>query len=574
MKHLITLVLCAILQLTAYAQSDNNTVTIRIFSTQLTSGLTLTPIGTNNQIHPCPTCAPEAISVPITVYLIQGKLTTTSSKAPIEKIALSGTFRVHTEDTNQNATAAGQWTILSTPSTIRVLVTTSIERYVAAALNGESAPDEPLESLKAMAVAARTYALMNLHRHAPEEFDLCDSTHCQALRFQPPRASIEQAVRETAGETLWYSAHHASTYMTQHCGGLAENATSVWPELHAPYLETHPDPYCLRRAPSDWHADIDISQALKIFHEQHWNTPPRIDSAQVVKQTSTGRAAMIELTGEDKKMLISASSLRFAINRTLGWNQLRSDWYNITLKNNVLHFDGKGYGHGVGLCQTGAWQMATEGHSYREILNFYFKGTQARITPQDNGWKTIQANGWTLLTTSTSNDLLTTGNATWAKAQSLFSPKSPTHPTVQALPTTELFRQTTNQPGWMLASTRGNIIYIQPINILKKNGNIAETLFHEFLHTLIEQEAKPQTQLWLREGLAETLAGNSHTQATQLSPAMIEAALTHPDSAAASQQAHTASGKLVQTLIQQYGLPTVRSWLHSGIPPMQLQQLH
>jgi len=574
MKHLIALALCAIFQLPAQAQPDSSTITIRIFSTLPANTVTLTPIGNGNQMRLCPICTQEAISTPLTIKLANGKLATSSSKTSSEKITLSGAFRIHADGYSQDEVTAGQWTILGTPSTMRALITIPIERYVAAALNGESALDEPLESLKAMAIVARTYALVNRHRHAAEGFDLCDSTHCQALRFQAPRALIEQAVRETAGETLWYGAHRASIYITQHCGGIAEKATNVWPELHAPYLESHPDPYCLRRSPATWHADIDMSQAIKIFREQHWNPPSHIDSARIIKRTSTGRAALIEIAGQDKKTLISASSLRFAINRALGWNQLRSDWFDISLKNGSLHFDGKGYGHGVGLCQTGAWQMATEGHTYSEILNFYYKGTQPRITPEDSGWKTFQANGWTLLTTSSPDDLLKTGDAMWAKAQSLFPPKSVIHPTVQALPTTELFRQMTNQPGWILASTRGSNIFLQPLNILKKNGSTADTLLHEFLHALIEQEATPQTPLWLREGLVEALAENPHTQTTQPSLAAIETALAHPTNAEASQQAHTASGRIVQTLINQHGLPTVRSWLHTGIPPKQLQQLH
>ncbi len=79
---------------------------------------------------------------------------------------------------------------------------------------------------------------------------------------------------------------------------------------------------------------------------------------------------------------------------------MRSDWYTATVSGAALEIQGKGYGHGVGLCQAGAYEMATEGHSEREILSFYFPGTVAGITRHrtTDGRRSPGA-GWTLLTT-------------------------------------------------------------------------------------------------------------------------------------------------------------------------------
>ena len=84
--------------------------------------------------------------------------------------------------------------------------------------------------------------------------------------------------------------------------------------------------------------------------------------------------------------MIAASALRFAVGRALGWNRLRSDAYEVGLRNGNLVFDGHGHGHGVGLCQSGATEMASEGRDARAILSFYFPGTVLRITPRDEGW--------------------------------------------------------------------------------------------------------------------------------------------------------------------------------------------
>ena len=124
----------------------------------------------------------------------------------------------------------------------------------------------------------------------------------------------------------------------------------------------------------------------------------------------------------------------------------------------ALEIKGKGYGHGVGLCQAGAYEMAAEGHSETEILSFYFPGTVTGITPADHGWQNVAGAGWTLLTTDPGQWPAGRRQCRLGQRRSRCSVRLPVPqgPTVQELPSTELFRQTTGEPGWMLASTRGS----------------------------------------------------------------------------------------------------------------------
>ena len=124
-----------------------------------------------------------------------------------------------------------------------------------------------------------------------------------------------------------------------------------------------------------------------------------------------------------------------------------------------------------------------------------------------------------------------------------------------------VYRQITGEPGWNLASTRGNVVTLQPERLLRPNEEA--TLRHELLHLLIETEATDQTPLWLREGLAEVLA-NETVIATN-APAGAEN-LHHPGSRSEAAAAHQAAAARVQSLIRRYGLATVRSWLTSGLP--------
>jgi len=542
--------LCAVLlTATPLWGASARELTVELWATRPLTHLTATPV--------------NAPRTPLEVEWVSDGLRTPTG-ARVKQLTLSGSYRLQAGDAPE-AAAAGRWTIAWQPDGLRVLLTLPSEDYVIAALNGEAAPDEPMASLKAMAISIRSFALLHADRHQAEGFGLCDSTHCQALRLGHARAEVERAVRETAGETLWFGGRRAHVYYTQHCGGMSEPAQDVWRAERASYLSGHhADPYCLRRSPAEWHAQIALGQLSSIFEAQGWHTPSPIEAIRVTRRSAGGRAELLEVAGRGAPAHLSASSFRFAVDRALGWNQMRSNWYELTVSGASLEIAGRGYGHGVGLCQAGAYEMAREGHSELEILGFYFPGAVAGITPADHGWQQLAGAGWTLLTTRRDDGLLAAGNTAWARAQSILGHDVAT-PVVQELPTTELFRQATNQPGWMLASTRGSTVFLQPPGVRQNNPN--SLLLHEFLHVLVEQEAGDKAPLWLREGLVETLASPVNDKPELVSVREIDAELAHPANAAASRHGHRVAAEVTALLCARYGVPAVRAFLRNGVPP-------
>ena len=215
----------------------------------------------------------------------------------------------------------------------------------------------------------------------------------------------------------------------------------------------------------------------------------------------------------------------------------------------------------------------------RFLISIFPAPSPGSRRPATDG-KSVAAPGGALLTTDPGGSLLGEGNAAWARAQSLLPrPSGLPEPTVQELPTTELFRQTTGEPGWMLASTRGSHVFLQPATVRQSGGGDGtlpgSLLLHEFLHVLVEQQSGASAPLWLREGLVEVLAapGKQHWAPVALSPAEVDAALAHPSSATVSRRAHEAAARMAALLRARYGMTAMLEFLRTGVPSEAVKSL-
>ncbi len=538
---------------TAHADdSGSRDVTVALFSARDVRAVTLTPLSSAAWIAACATCGHRGLSAPMR-FAGHGEL------------FAGGALRLTDTASGEQRSAVGLWHLKAVAGTVDVVLTLPSERYVAAVLTAEADAKEPPESLRAMAVVARSYALNGPHYTAAAghlKADLCDSTECQAARFGSVSDAIEQAVWESAGETLWSGRRRAEVYFSQSCGGMTEDAHAARFAVHeVPYLTAHTDPYCVRRSVSTWRTEVKLIDLQSVAKAQGWRLPPEIVSVAITKRSASRRTQLLEFVGRDGvRAQVSASALRLAIGRTLGWNKVRSDRYDIGLRNGALIFDGRGFGHGVGLCQFGASEMALEHKNAREILAFYFPGTVVGIGPNDSGWVNedtpgIKVRSAARLTAEQREEIETS----WHQAKTLFPPHTSITPEISFAPSAELFRQMTSQPGWMLASTSGSRIVINAKPLLNQ-----KTLRHEMLHALVESEASTKAPLWLREGLVEVLDGEPGGGA--MSDAAMEAELSHPTTREASEQAHHAAAAKVRTMVARYGMAQVRSWLVSGVP--------
>jgi stage II sporulation protein D len=434
------------------------------------------------------------------------------------------------------------------------------EEYVAAILAGESANFTSMESLKAMAVAARTFSQRFANRHRNEGYDFCDTTHCQAPRFLQITAKLRQAAEATAGELLWHRGTLAQTYYHRDCGGTVDPSSAIWPDTRAPYLTLLRDSYCQSRGRQNWNARLAASDLEQALQESGIRTPPQLRSVAVSSRTPAGRASRLLLTGFNGTSVISASALRTAVGRSLGWHLLRSDFYDVRSQETTLLFQGKGFGHGVGLCQTGAASMGEQGRTYKEILGHYYPGTAVGVSAQGIPWRKLSSTRVDLFTTQPDQDtsVLDLAGRLLEAAERRAGFRLAARPQIKVYPTVAVFRDAVGEGGYVAASTRGSEIRIQPPGTLRTKGVLESTLRHELYHLLIEQSAVPNLPLWFREGLTLHLSASLTTSPTTrlasgVSSDELDRMLRLPASAQELRSAYRTAHHYIARLVAQYG---------------------
>lgn len=234
-----------------------------------------------------------------------------------------------------------------------------IEKYISGVVESEGGNYAPDEYYKSQAVLCRTYALGHISRHQNEGFQLCDNVHCQAYNGQSTNSSIRKAAFETSGivavdadNKYITAAFHAN------CGGETEDAKNVWVQ-GLPYLKPVKDNYCRGTKAATWERRIPLADWVAYL--QRAGVKVNEQDATYMQCTQLVRQPYYH---------VNLDSLNFSRIRN-DW-KLRSSFFSVRVENDIVILSGRGYGHGIGLCQEGAMQMARVGYTYKEILKFYY----------------------------------------------------------------------------------------------------------------------------------------------------------------------------------------------------------
>jgi stage II sporulation protein D len=242
-----------------------------------------------------------------------------------------------------------------------------IEDYVKDVVAVEVRPDWEMEALKAQAVISRTYAVYQKIMNGDSIYHIASSVLDQVYKGNNPDVRVAYAVEETSGEILTFDNKPVETFYHSTSCGMTENPEEVFGKSY-PYLKSV-ESNCEISPYSTWERRIqliEIENALNLSG---------IKEISIKSYTSTNRVKQLEIIDNSGITTINATDFR----KAFGWSRIPSTNFNISRDGDSIIFEGKGYGHGVGLCQWCALQMARDGKNYKEILSFFYPGTTIKL---------------------------------------------------------------------------------------------------------------------------------------------------------------------------------------------------
>jgi len=310
---------------------------------------------------------------------------------------------------------AGSLRIIVTGDTLTAINNVGVEDYLLSVISSEMASTSSLELLKAHSVISRSWVMAQIgkasskHRdkcdpalkdsplvwydHSDHElFDVCADDHCQ--RYQgltnKPLDTVKKAIDSTWGQILTYDGEICDARFSKCCGGRSEFFSSCWQDIDYPYLQPVDDPFCARANPEilkqvlndydystcdyyKWKVEVSAEELGRLYAMKTGRNIGCILDLVPIRRGPSGRIIELEIIGEEESVVVGKE---LEIRRVLSDSHLKSSNFDVFRSpDGKFILEGRGWGHGVGLCQIGAAVMAAEGYSYREILSFYYPGT-------------------------------------------------------------------------------------------------------------------------------------------------------------------------------------------------------
>ena len=267
--------------------------------------------------------------------------------------------------------------------TLLVVNQLNLDAYLFGVLHHETSRTWALEALKAQAIASRTYALyqaqLSQQTATPRAFDLSSTVASQVYGGRTSeRWRTSRAVRETYGLVLTYNGRLFPAYFHATCGGQTEAPSLVWSGEQPP-LRSVACPWCITAPHYRWTRELMQRDLVDKLHAHHLFIE-RIASIAVAERTPSGRAVRLRCEGPGGPVEVAAKELR----DWLGPNWLKSLTFDVHMDGYKIVFEGHGWGHGVGMCQWGAAEMANRGRTAEEILQFYYPGAVLQPLPLTN----------------------------------------------------------------------------------------------------------------------------------------------------------------------------------------------
>ena len=275
--------------------------------------------------------------------------------------------------TVNNLTVAGRVTIKRQNGKLIAINEVALEDYVKGVVPAEMNAAWHQEALKAQAIAARTYALYKIRQNGKKDFDVVASTKDQVYKG---RAGADgpagRATDETRGQVLTFQDEPILAAFFSTAAGPTEDALNVW-SVDLPYLKGVECPFDMNSPYFQWRTDVWLPLLEQRLREEGFPVGV-IASLSPAYYTKAGRVSHVRILHSDGELHVKGEDLR----RVLGYTVLASTQFDFEVVGFQIQFTGRGAGHGVGLCQWGAKELAEKGYSAEAIVRYYYPGAEIR----------------------------------------------------------------------------------------------------------------------------------------------------------------------------------------------------
>jgi stage II sporulation protein D len=246
---------------------------------------------------------------------------------------------------------------------LRLINRVEMKNYLGGVIESEGGGGKHLEYYKVQAILSRTYVLGHLKKHRKEGFQVCDRVHCQAyhnMLIHTPK--ITEAVEATRGVVMLNkSLKLAQGFYFANCGGQTSESDFVWNECVS-HCKSIVDTFCIKSRQANWTKEINANE-WKNYLVTHFGYPA---------DDPVLGPMMFNFSQPTRKAFYQYPQLGIPLRDLRIKFRLKSTWFSCKKVGNNVVLTGKGFGHGVGVCQEGAMGMARNGFTAAQILNFYF----------------------------------------------------------------------------------------------------------------------------------------------------------------------------------------------------------
>jgi stage II sporulation protein D len=246
-----------------------------------------------------------------------------------------------------------------------------LEDYLVGVLRAEVGEKWPLEALRAQAIVARTYAAYHRVLGAGKAYHVLASTaHQQYAGRVPSTSALWGVVRETTGQVLLWEGDVFPAFYHTESGGYTEDPRTVFAARNMPGLKPVRCEFSVGSPHFFWSLDLKLADLSEILRRNDVGVGS-VTAIDVSERTPSLRAAAVTVHGSRGSVRLRGNDFR----RMIGYDTFKSTLFAVAVDAAWARFSGRGYGHGVGLCQWGAKGMAEQGRTARQILEFYYPGT-------------------------------------------------------------------------------------------------------------------------------------------------------------------------------------------------------